>query len=93
MWKAVYKPDENTKTRFQGGNPDHPGEKTSTPTVDTVFCSAPIHTSKQRPKIQNYCKMCKITRFKAKKGKKKIQYNMIGWQIKISQYLKLRPKP
>ena len=32
--------------------------------------------------------MRKITNFKAKKGKKN-KYNMIGWQIKKSQYLKI----
>ena len=57
--------------RFQRGKPDHPGEKTSSPIVDIVFCPAPIHASKQRPKIQKNWKMCKIACFKAKKGKKK----------------------
>ena len=37
---------------FQRGKPDHPSEKTSPPTVDTVFFPTPIHTSKQRPKNQ-----------------------------------------
>ena len=72
---------------FQRGKPDHPGQKTSPSTIDTVFCSTPIHASKQKPKIQKNCKMCKITSFKAKKGKNK--YNTIGWQIKRSQYLKI----
>ena len=56
---------------FQRGKPNQLGVKTSPPSINTVFCPAPIHTSKLRLKIQKNWKMCKITSIKAKKGKNK----------------------
>ena len=50
--------------------------------VETIFCSAQIHESKQRPKKLKNWKGGKIKNFKEKKGKNK--YNMFERWIKKS---------
>ena len=64
--KGTIKCDKNTVTYDIG-------------TIDTVFCSTPIHARQNKNQ--------KIINFKVKKGKNK--YNMMGWRIKRLQFLKI----